>query len=314
MTEIEKANQELLDHLDKDCEECREIDRHFAVLRAIIIATVALVMAVLYFSMPAQADVVTCTSSDCQLRSKKPVVDLVSADRVLFCPSALDNGTFELDAKGNPTCPSAIPYPWGGMQPYSKALTDSGWYRRDSIPATTTTFPPPTTWTFSGYECLPTADEVRHSVDDNARVSFIHCIGKDKLHLEYFCYSPNKPIPNGSYFNMTAILNALSGKITRPCDPSEISLLNRTYILDETAPRVSVAKNGTTATRPIYSRNADNTLGKATGKTVAVDTPAKRSMCGPKHLQDASGKPTMYFEVDGGYALCVINGVYSKLK
>lgn len=126
MTPIEKANEELEKFLaESEATHQRilkKIDRDFATGMKIIGALVGLMLAAAFWSY-AKADV--CTSTNCA--TKKPVSAMVSTDPVLWCDGSYSGSS----------CSKILPLTWGGTSSFTVVLTDTGYFPKDKIPATT---------------------------------------------------------------------------------------------------------------------------------------------------------------------------------
>ncbi len=267
-------------------------------------AAILLLMVVACMSC-AKAAVIVCADTACKTRQSKELAALAPDDLVLFCSSGAADGSPES------ACASSQPYRWGGMQSYSVTLTDTGWHRRDSIPATTG--PPSSPWKYEQPDCFPKSfDELRFSISGA------------KLRLLWYCDTPRAIVKISRAYTLTnfavtaaAALNIMSH------DYGELVTLDRAPLnraltdeeradIDslEAAQGISlrVSKNGFSSTRPVYSANQDATRGENTGKRIAVGAPCSRR----DRLVDDKGRGSDYFAVNGGYAVCDVIGAVSK--
>lgn len=90
---------------------------------------------------------------------------------------------------------------------------------------------------------------------------------------------------------------------TRALTPTELDAVTRWA--DQYLPVVTVAPNGTTKTRPVYSATAAHTKGVVTTKKVATGLACDIGDS-LQELVDGTYRQTDYFAVPGGYALCVV--------
>lgn len=158
-------------------------------------------------------------------------------------------------------------------------------------------------WKFSGYTCYPSGfDEVRKDIVGNAGALVWYCDKPDRIQPHHFTGDP-KNIPHSVFGLAWKAIVALF-KPNRQSTPEELAVVDK--IMAEQGVKITVAAS-TSGTRPVYAATATNTKGADTKKDVAVG-----SACGWKRLQDAYGKATNYFSVEGGFALCTVSGVVSK--
>jgi hypothetical protein len=159
-------------------------------------------------------------------------------------------------------------------------------------------------WKFTGYTCLPkTRDEVRIAKDGNVNAAVWYCDTPSQIKSHYFTWNS----ANESGFSLTATYDRVKALLKPARAPSQAEYALVLKLHEAEGIRITVSTNGTAKDRPVYSRLANNTRGPIVSARAEVG-----SECGTKRLQDASGKATSYFEVEGGYTLCKLEGVVSK--
>jgi len=246
---------------------------------------------------PARADVVVCVDQACTQRTAKPKASLVATDVVLWCSSG--------STAGSQSCATPQPLRYGSVQQYSWVLTDTGWYRLQDVPTAPV-------FVQVNYICRVKASFLEYRWEvlntfDGAAVWY--CDTPTEIVRHHYCGDVRRFPQAIARAGLEALGIAAQNNQTRACTATEFALVQK--IDTEQAPQITVAPNGTSATRPIYAATATNRRGAEVGR-ISVLTNGKPTPCSRKRLQSADGTGSMYFEVQGGYTLCKIVGPISK--
>ena len=241
----------------------------------------------------AKADV--CTSANCA--TKKPVSAMVSSDPVTWC-----DGT-----SSGFTCSNPKPVHWGGTADFTRVLTDTGYFRKDSIPVTTA---PPVSTPYVPYKYLCPGNPIISlgwDVEGSAAVAVGYCHLPHQIRTEHFCGNPANltkwlnsfmATKFSTWEKLTAWLGIeAQANVSRECTADEKALL---AVVDaKNRPVITVRKSGTALDRPVYARKDDGTQGaEIKGLRAPIGAPCETSRL------TAAGKPTDYFYYKGGYTLC----------
>lgn len=185
-----------------------------------------------------------------------------------------------------------------------------GYLYPDYVPGGTTTSPPPptvSTFTPVVYPCkLRRLDELHIDYSGHAGAAVVFCELAEGIRPFYYCGDPAK-LPAAIFRRTAEQLGILAqGNQTRACTLEEIAVVN-SIITEYWGTLLQVAKNGTSATRPIYASAADVIAKKPMKERAPVG-----AACGFKRLLDEMGNPTGLFQYGPGYTVCNIVGAVAK--
>lgn len=180
---------------------------------------------------------------------------------------------------------------------------------KSEIAALTPIEPPPAPeFQFSGYPCKPKSwEELRWGRDGSAAAAVWYCDQPHVLSMHYYCGNPAN-IPVQLLTNSLEAVGLIAeSKVSRVCTEAERAVVDQVHASKGVT--ITVAPSFY-ETRPVYSRNEDNTRGSTIkGARAAIGEP-----CGRKRLQTTDGKPTNYHQFGDGYTLCKVEGAVSAVS
>lgn len=261
--QVEQQEEERLRRLEE------EIDGPFRNCRALFIY-VLLAFSILY-AVATKADV--CTSTNCA--TKKPLSAMVSTDPVLWCDGSYSGST----------CSKILPLTWGGTSGFTVVLTDTGYFPKDKIPATSVPVPvppPSAPYVVKPASCFPKPLGSGSSFEWEALAKGDNRLTKPSVFV-YACndgYTYQQFAYAGNYANKAeeigdALVFALKGNtmplyaltvsgVSRPLtDPEKLKRDELYKALN--LPPLWIVKASTTTSRPAY-KLTNGLLGSQVGK------------------------------------------------
>jgi hypothetical protein len=134
--------------------------------------------------------------------------------------------------------------------------------------------PPAPTWSYSDYKCEPKSwGEIRTDIRifEDRGIGAWYCDTPTAIIRQHYCGKPSNAPKLLMTLAFDRIVGAAKARPPRACEADELELVDPLHLSEGV--KITVATNGTSATRPIYSATATNRLGTPTGARATVNAP-----------------------------------------
>lgn len=250
-----------------------------------------LALLLLVASLSTQADVLVCMNpTACTTTTTKPKISLTAADLVQWCSSG------DVTQGSSTGCTSKQWITYNQMQPYSWAMTDTGWYRVSDVPTVAATTTPSTTFTAVKPNCwfapigsgtLPKFDTLSPRGGNVATEPALITWGcSDGYVYSRVTYSGilsaraaefASAYAKAAFSRDTSGLDALSLKVTRPLTDAE-QVFSMQLFQESNPPPLWVVAKASSTTRPAYNLDA-GALGSKVGTVSILGSDGKPQAC-----------------------------------